>query len=546
MIKYHFSVPFSYLCILDMPYKKSKIVLSKTGQFSKLIVDYIHKDNSLRKFYAYEPILEAFELAIHNKSKELIDRKLLVEVLKDQYHKSDIDNAASIEQLINENTFTVCTGHQLCLFTGPLYFIYKIISTINLAEKLKKQYPSSNFVPVYWMASEDHDFDEIKSFHLFGKNIIWDNPEAKGAVGRLNTHSIRTIIDELKQLLGETENAERLMELFSNAYLNNSNLADATRYFVHQLFERYGLVVIDADDIRLKAKMIAIIKDDIFNNTNHQLVNNTILELETVGFKTQVNPREINCFYLLGNIRERIENDGNVYRVLNTEISFTKEQLQTEIDLHPDRFSPNVVLRPVYQQLILPNIAYVGGPGEIAYWLEYKAMFEYHQITFPVLIPRNFATIMDEKSMSQLSKFGFEINDLFRETDVLIKEFITKNASVSLSLKEQEADLTGIFNQLSAKAVSIDSSLKNTVEAELQKSINSIKNIEMKLMRAEKQKQETSVNQIKKIKEKYFPEGLLQERYDNFIPFYLKSGTSFIPDLMDALVPFDFDMLILE
>ncbi len=528
-----------------MAYKKSKIVLSQTGQFSKLFVDYINEDTSLRKFYTYEPKLEAFELAIHHKSKELVDRKSLVEVLKDQYHKSNIDNAVAIEQLLNENTFTVCTGHQLCLFTGPLYFIYKIISTINLSEKLKKQSPSNNFVPVYWMASEDHDFEEIKSIHLFGRNIIWDNPEAKGAVGRLNTHSLRIVIDEIKQLLGETENAERLMELFCNAYLNNSNLADATRHFVHQLFERYGLVIIDADDVRLKAKMVDIIKDDIFNNTNHQLVNNTIIELESAGLKTQVNPREINCFYLLGNIRERIENDGDVFRVLNTEITFTKVQLQTEIELHPDRFSPNVVLRPVYQQLILPNIAYVGGPGEIAYWLEFKAMFEHHQITFPVLIPRNFATIIDEKSMSQFSKFGFDTNDLFRETDILIKEFITKNASASLSLKEQEAELINTFNQISAKAVSVDATLKNTVEAEMQKSMNSIKNIEMKLMRAEKQKQETSVNQIKKIKEKYFPEGVLQERYDNFIPYYLKSGINFIPDLKDTLVPFDFDMHIL-
>ena len=165
--------------------------------------------------------------------------------------------------------------------------------------------------------------------------------------------------------------------------------------------------------------------------------------------------------------------------------------------------------------------------------------------TFPVLIPRNFATIIDEKSMSQFSKFGFDTNDLFRETDILIKEFITKNASASLSLKEQEAELINTFNQISAKAVSVDATLQNTVEAEMQKSMNSIKNIEMKLMRAEKQKQETSVNQIKKIKEKYFPEGVLQERYDNFIPYYLKSGINFIPDLKDTLVPFDFDMHIL-
>jgi bacillithiol biosynthesis cysteine-adding enzyme BshC len=529
-----------------MAYKKSKIALPQTNQFSKLIIDYINGDNLLRPFYAYEPKIEAFEKAIHHKSKESINRKVLVEVLKEQYQKTNLSIPSSIELLTKENTFTVCTGHQLCLFTGPLYFIYKIISIINLAEKLKKQYPSNNFIPVYWMATEDHDFEEIKSIHLFGKTFSWDNSEAKGAVGRMKTHSLSLLIDELKTLLGETANASMLINLFTEAYLNHSNLADATRHFVHQLFSEYELIIIDADDTRLKNEFIDIIKDDIFNNTNHQLVNNTIADLEKVGVKPQVNPREINCFYLLDNIRERIENDGNVYKVLNTEITFTKEQLQTEIELHPDRFSPNVVLRPVYQQKILPNIAYVGGPGEIAYWLEYKTMFEHHKIMFPVLIPRNFVMITDDKSVSQISKLGFEMKDLFRDADILIKEFLNKNASAALSLKEQEEELAKVFNAISEKAVSVDSTLKNTVEAEMQKSINSIKNIESKLMRAEKQKQETSVNQIKKLKDKYLPEGILQERYDNFIPYYLKSGKQLISDLKEAFDPFEHEMIVLE
>ncbi|MGZ4116753.1 MAG: bacillithiol biosynthesis cysteine-adding enzyme BshC [Bacteroidia bacterium] len=529
-----------------MTYKKSKIALSQTRQFSKLLIDYICADNSLRKFYAYEPKIEAFEKAIHHKSKETVNRKVLVEVLKEQYKRSNIQAPASVELLLNENTFTVCTGHQLCLFTGPLYFIYKIISTINLAEKLKKQYPENNIIPVYWMATEDHDFEEIKSIHLFGKKISWENIEARGAVGRLSTQTLNLVLEEIKQLLGSSENADKLADLFTKAYSDHKNMADATRYFVHQLFSEHGLVIIDPDDKKLKSEFVEIIKDDIFNNTNHQLVSATVAELEKTGVKPQVNPREINCFYLLDNIRERIENDGNRYSVLNTNITFTKEELQTEIELHPDRFSPNVVLRPVYQQKILPNIAYVGGPGEIAYWLEYKTMFEHHKIMFPVLIPRNFATITDEKSMNQISKLGFTVNDIFEDTDVLIKKFINKNANTGLSLKEQEDKLVKVFDEISEKATAIDSTLKSTVEAEMQKSVNAIKNIENKLMRAEKQKQETSVNQIKKIKEKYLPEGILQERYDNFIPFYLKSGKQFISGLKEAFDPFEFEMILLE
>ncbi len=524
-----------------------KIDFDSTNQFSKIFIDYVNNENALRPFYSYIPTIDSFNNVIEDKKKETINRKLLVEILKNQYENSQIKiEQSTINNLLNENTFTVCTGHQLCLFTGPLYFIYKIITTINLAEELKKKYTEYNFVPVYWMASEDHDFEEISSINLFGKKIKWNNEEAKGAVGKLNTHSVHPLIDELKQILGESENSKKLIQLFSDAYLNHSNLANATRYFTHQLFGTYGLLVIDADDTQLKNSFSSIIKDDIFNNTNHKLVDATINQLKQIGYDSQVNPREINCFYLKDNVRERIENDGNIFQVLNTDIRFTKEELITEIDLHSDRFSPNVVLRPLYQQFILPNLAYVGGPGELAYWLEYKTMFEHHKINFPVLIPRNFALLTDEKTNQQIEKLGFTINDFFRNSETLIKEFVTENASEEISLKPEETKLILTFNEIVDKAIKFDATLKSSVEAEKQKALNSLKNIESKLLKAEKQKQETSINQIKKIKAKFFPEDILQERYDNFAPFYLKSGEQFVGILKQQFNPFDFKFLIIE
>ncbi len=513
-----------------MSFKKSTVKLSDTKQFSKLIVDYVNGEQALRKFYAYSPALSSFKQVIEDKSKEKINRKLLVEVLTEQYERIGItDYKLQITNLQSENTYTVCTGHQLCLFTGPLYFIYKIITTINLAEELKKQYPTNNFVPVYWMASEDHDFEEVSSINLFGKKISWDNPSAKGAVGRLNTESISIVIDELKQIVGDSANAKELMELFTTAYLKHTNLADATRYLVHTLFQEYSLIILDADDARLKNEFIGIIKDDITNNTNFHLVNNTIEELKQVGFGAQVNPREINIFELSDNNRVRIEHNNN-----------------ETLNLKPEAYSPNVVLRPLYQQKILPNLAYIGGPGELAYWLEYKSMFEHNKINFPVLIPRNFALQMDEKLISQLHKLGFKTEDIFKETDVLIKEFITKNSGDDISLKAEEEKLTANFQEIITKAAKVDVTLKASVEAEMQKALNSLKNIESKLIKAEKQKQEISLNQIRKIKDKFFPAGNLQERYDNFMPYYLKSGKGLIADLKESFNPFEFEMLILE
>ncbi len=369
-----------------MALKTEKIPLSQTEHFSKLFLKYVSSDNSVKGFYEFEPTVEGFKKAIDKRSNENINRKLLVDVLKKQYDKVAIDSASlNIESLLENKTYTVCTGHQLCLFTGPLYFIYKIISTINLSETLKKQYPEYNFVPVYWMATEDHDFEEIKNIHLFGKNISW-NKEATGAVGRLHTDSLASTIDELKIMVGESENSKELIQLFTDAYLRHTNLADATRYLVHQLFGKHKLIIVDGDDPQLKAELSAIIKDDILNGTNYKQISKTISELETKGFKAQVKPREINCFFMRGNSRERIEYEeaSGLYKVLNTSFTFTKEELISELNNNPEQFSPNVVLRPLYQQKILPNLAYVGGPGEIAYWLEYRSMFDFHKINFPV------------------------------------------------------------------------------------------------------------------------------------------------------------------
>ncbi|MES2591972.1 MAG: bacillithiol biosynthesis cysteine-adding enzyme BshC [Bacteroidota bacterium] len=536
-----------------MSLKKTNISLAETGQFSRLMLDYINGSDALNSFYSYKPEIKAFQQAIEDKSKENINRSILVKVLKEQY--SNISSAElqqkKIELLLDKNTFTVCTGHQLCLFTGPLYFIYKIISTINLSETLKRNFPQYNFVPVYWMASEDHDFEEVQSINLFGKKLTWINPEAKGAVGSLNTTSINSVIDELKQILGESENAAQLIQLYSDAYLNHETLAEATRYLVHQLFSEFGLVIIDGNDGRLKAEFTDIIKDDICNNTNQDLVSQTISELEKLEVKAQVNPRPINCFYMINNLRERIEyvpgsaNEEGLFKILNTSISFTKNTLLDELKEHPERFSPNVVLRPLFQQKILPNLAYIGGPGEIAYWLEYKRMFDYHKISFPVLMPRNFALLTDEKTNQQIQKLGFTIADLFKDAEVLIKEFVNKNAGSELSMKEQEEKLSDLFLEISAKATAVDITLKGSVEAELQKVLNGLKNIESKLIRSEKQKQETSINQIKKLKDKFFPEGALQERHDTLAPYYLKSGKQLIQDLKNVFDPLEFELNIL-
>lgn len=507
-----------------MKLASSAIKYSDTKAFTKLFTDYVEgKNKALRELYRYEPSLEAFQQAIADLSEHNYNRKLLVDVLKDQGNSN-----AGI--LLNENTFAVCTAHQPCLFTGPLYFIYKIVSAINLAEALGQKYPSNRFVPVYWMGSEDHDFAEVNHVNLFGKRLQWEAPQ-DGPVGRISTATLKSVIDELARLAGETPNAKELMSLIGSAYNGKNTLAEATRSFVLALFGEYGLVVIDGDDPRLKREFVPVMTDDLQNHSANRLVNASVSKLETLGYQAQVKPREINLFRLSEGKRERID---------RSTAAFEKELQQS-----PENFSPNVVLRPLYQQQVLPAVAYVGGPAEVGYWLEYKTLFAHYKTPYPVVMPRASVLWLDSKQRTQLEKLGLEPARLFQDIAQLEKELVKRNAA-GLSLEEEEARLREVFASLSAKAENTDPTLKATAEAELQKALASLEKLGAKMLRSEKQKQETALSQLRKLREKLFPEGQLQERHDNFMYLYLKHGKAFIAGLKQHLGAFQQQFIILS
>jgi bacillithiol biosynthesis cysteine-adding enzyme BshC len=355
-----------------------------TGYFSQTVIDYLENVPELRSFYSYRPTLEGFAELFENK-KVVADRQLLVEVLHGQYFKNHegtsptpikLEAADFIRQKIDllksDNTYTVTTGHQLNIFTGPLYFIYKIVTTIKLCRQLKDAFPDKNFVPVYWMASEDHDFAEINYTNIGGKKVHWWY-EASGATGRINPDTMRQAINQYKGVLGIDGHADELGEMVETAYTKFDKLADATRYLVNALFGRYGLVIIDADDHRLKQQFAPIMERDIIEQNSFKNISSVNEQLQKLGVHVQVNPREINFFYLKDSLRERLVFENDRYSVMNTDISFTEEELKLEIKTAPERFSPNVVMRPLYQECILPNIAYIGGGAEVVYWLELKS-----------------------------------------------------------------------------------------------------------------------------------------------------------------------------
>jgi bacillithiol synthase len=505
-----------------------------TGQFSPCFLDYLQHKNSLQPFYSLFPSVENFGKLIQQKDFTSEKREVLVAALQDQYSSSGIE-FDSIATLKQPNTFTVTTGHQLNLMTGPLYFIYKIVSTINLAERLKKEYPAHHFVPVYWMATEDHDFAEINHFHFDGEKYEWQSQQ-KGAVGEF------VIDEELKSLL---KDARFVPDFLKEAYLNSSNLADAVRRYVHHLFGEKGLVVVDGHDRELKRVFAPLMEADILEMKSSDLVQENTDALEALGYKTQVHAREINFFYLDKGLRERIIRKNGEFVINNTDLVFSEAELKKLLRDSPEKFSPNVVMRPMYQEVILPNLAYLGGPAEVVYWLQLKKAFDHYQVDFPMVMPRNFAMVIDARSARKIKDLGLGYGDLFEDFEKWKKAYVTKHSSHDLKLEKAKADLDKLLDGIKDEIATVHPTLEKTTESTRVRLQKIMDHFSKKVIRGEEKNFEEALQKMKSIKRTLFPKGIPQERHLNFLQFYLEDQ-SFVEELFSHFDPLDFNYVVLE
>lgn len=527
------------------------ISFKETGYFSELICDYLAEHDSLKPFYNRFPELKQFRKQIEEKGESFskTTRDVLSNALLEQYQNIETSELTqqNIEALKNDNTFTITTGHQLNLFTGPLYFLYKIISVINLTKSLKAEYPEQHFVPVYWMATEDHDFEEINYFNFKGKKIRW-NKQAGGAVGELDTEGLDQVFGLFSQELGIGKNAEQLRNLFKNAYLNHDNLADATRYLANALFADYGLVIIDANSKALKQEFIPSITKELIDQSSFNTVittNKAITNLEGKTYPIQVNPREINLFYITKNLRERIVFEEDRFKVLNTQITWDKTTLLKEVSEYPERFSPNVILRPLYQEVILPNLCYIGGGGELAYWFQLQDNFKVNQVPFPILLLRNSVLVKTEKQSEKLKGLNISIQDLFLKRNTFINKKVREISNIDIDFSNQKAHLKKQFETLYELAELTDKSFVGAVAAQERKQVKGLEHLEKRLLQAQKRKLKDQITRMTELQGELFPGLSLQERTTNFSELYLEYGTELIPNLMKELQPLKGEFLVL-
>jgi len=522
---------FAVNCIFTphMKHHCTRLSYESTGYFSSIVADYLAQTSTLRPFYAHIPNLEGIQDAIKARQQFATPRNVLVSSLKQQYSTISADNAvtANIEALGDEKSFTVVTAHQPNIFTGPLYFIYKILHAIQLAEYLSEQLPTYRFVPVYYMGSEDADLDELGQVTVDGNALHWATKQT-GAVGRMTVDKeLIKLLDSIEGQTGVLPFGKELSDLFRQAYTPGRTIQEATLDLVNALFGRFGLVVLIPDQHTVKAAFSSIVQKELLEGFSHQIVSGTISELGK-NYKVQAGGREINLFYLINDRRERIEKEGDDYLVNSLNLRFTKEQILEELKTYPERFSPNVILRGAFQETVLPNIAFIGGGGELAYWLELKNVFEAIGVPYPVLLLRNSFLVMTADQEKRMQQLDLNHQTLFHKANLLLEQLVKKRTSRELALNNETEQLKVLYEQIKQQAGAVDGTLKAHVESLFVKSSKRLAELEKKMLRAEKRKYEAEERQIQSLKKQLFPNDSLQERVDNLSGWYARYGKDWI------------------
>jgi len=525
----------------------ARLAYRQTNRFTKIILDYLDRAEDLKPFYCHAPSLQGIQDAIAERQKFSTNREILAEQLKKQYSGIERKDAVerNIQALLSKDTFTITTAHQPNIFTGPLYFIYKIIHAIKLSEYCNVSLPQYNFVPVFYMGSEDADLDELGHFYLHGEKIVW-NTKQRGAVGRMRVDKeLLGLISQLDGQLSVLNYGAEIVSIIRDCYKEGALIEEATFKLINSLFGEFGVIVLIPDNAALKKQAVKIFENDLLNETPSVIVEQTANRLLAADYKIQANPREINLFYLDDGIRERIVRKNTEYRIQNTELKFSQEGLLKELHDHPERFSPNVILRGIYQEIVLPNLVYIGGGGEIAYWLQLKDLFKFYKVPYPVLLLRNSFLIVEKKWQEKISRLGFTIDDFFLPEQELMNRLVSRETKNQIKLNGNFTAADKLYESLKKQAVAVDASLGKHVEALKTQSIYRLQELEKKMLRAEKRKFGDQRRQIRAVKESLFPKDGLQERIDNFTYYYAKWGKDFIRQLYAHSLSLEAEFLVL-
>ncbi len=514
------------------------------GAFSRLFVDYVTDHQKVRQFYGGNPQDgNDWRHLLKQVCDRPIDRSTLTQILSRQnrdFH-CGVKSLANIDLLRDDNCVAVVTGQQVGLFTGPLYTIYKAITAVKLADKLAKDFPEYRFVPVFWLAGEDHDFEEVNSISLFnavGELVRFEyKTEGKesdanhGAVGEIELdESIDLLFKSAEEALLPTEFKPKVLDLFKTAYQKGMTFNRAFVHLMNVLLEDSGLIFLNSNDTEIKQLLLPVFRRELADTPRScQLVidQSAILERQ---YHAQVKPRSINLFLFHEKGRYPIEPHPNGYFLKGTRQHYTKSELDALLNQRPEMFSPNVVLRPICQDTLLPTITYVAGPSELAYFGQYSTLYKEFGIPQPIIYPRASVTVVEDKVDKILTRFSLEPLALFGNLEFLKQQIAEQISDLKADdfFAATSRSVDESLNQLKPALQSIDPTLLPAMDHTLEKIHSHLTALKEKTISAQKRQHEVSLRQIDKAATNLFPSSDFQERQLNILYFLNKYGLEFV------------------
>lgn len=551
------------------------VEFNKLPNFNNLYLDYISQSEEdfirLKPFFnAHYRENEEFFKVIDDKmhsynTSRYFDKNVLIDILKRQnvtFGGSE-HTAHNIELLKSDETFAVVTGQQVGLYTGPLYTILKTITTIKLAKNLKERFPQFNFVPVFWLESEDHDFDEANHVYLinnqnelvrvgFEQEAASEEENAKKSskpVGSLKFEEmVNSINGQLRSNLLDTDFKDKLMDMITSLYKEGNDYKTAFAGMMNSIFKDHGVIFIDPGDTEIKRLLSPVFEKELTSSPKLcESIITTSAELEK-SYDLQVKPKVINMFFMHNDNRLLIEpRDGGKFALRNSKRRFEADELLGILQESPELFSPNVVLRPICQDYLLPTVAYVGGPGEISYFAQLQPAYKHYDITMPVIFPRASVTIIEGKISKFMNNFNVKLEDIFHH-NFLVSKVVDKLSEVKVEdeISKYTDEMNKIFYDMRNMTVKVDQTLLSAVDNMKEKTKQNLEMFRQKLINAQAKKSDATTTQIDKVTNNVYPNHNLQERVLNISYFLNKYDDAFIKKLFHEIDVLNFNHQVIE
>ncbi len=511
------------------------------------VIDYLDGRNLTNFLPFHFADFDAYQKIAKQLSQRSFPRELVSEVLREQNRLFDSGDLTlkNIESLKDSESFVVVGGQQTGLFGGPLYTLYKAITVIKLADGLSKKI-GRIVVPIFWMASDDHDFAEVNHINLLNlsgqvEQIFYsgeDNGKIPIAARNLSTE-IEDNFQILKSYLPETEFRTHILDSLESAYKKNNYFADSFAIWLQHVLRDYGLIVINPSDKKFKQIAIPLFQKEIEEESPvSKAVMDQTEALIKLGYAPQLQLKGglLNLFY---HSPEReiiaISNGNLVFK--DSGKQYSKSQLIQILCDHPEQFSPNAALRPLFQDTLFPTLAIVLGPSELAYYAQLKKAYDCMDVIMPIAFPRTSITLIEPKTEKILRKYNLTIQDIFQQRERIINLVAEREIpkSMFLSIDEGEKVVAKIWQELVENAKQFDQNLKKPAEIAKGRSTNQFDFLRKKLMQAARQKDETLKSQMQKLVNSVYPNNAPQERVFNLLPFYIRYGERFIKILFEQI-----------